>query len=302
MSQSDAAAVPHAHAEPGLLADLLDLTKARLNLLVLITTFVGYWMGATGTMDWARLIQVMLATAMTAASAATLNQLWEVRIDALMERTKTRPLPSGRMKPTAALALGLVLGIAGTVWLWLAVNRISALLAVSTIVIYVLLYTPMKRRTAYCTVVGAVSGAIPPVIGWSAANPELSLGAWVLFGILFTWQMPHFLAIAWMYRDEYRRAGLVMLKRDDQTGIATAVTSFLFTMLLTFTTMVPFNAGLGGSIYLGCALIINSVFWLAALHFWADRSRPIARRLFFASIIYLPLILGLMVFTKQWPA
>ena len=291
--------VPHASAEPGILADLLDLTKARLNLLVLITTFVGYWMGAPGAIEWLRLLQAMLATALTAAAAAALNQLWERKIDMLMTRTAQRPLAAGRMQGGAALALGLGLGTAGTVWLWLAINSLSALLAASTVVIYVLLYTPMKRRTAFCTLVGAVSGAIPPVIGWAAANPHLTLGAWVLFGVLFTWQMPHFLAIAWMYRDQYRGAGLVMLKRDDQTGVTTAVTSLIFTLLLTFTTLVQFNAGLAGSMYLGGALVINSVFFLAALHFCADRSRPVARRLFFASILYLPLILGLMVFTKE---
>ena len=291
--------VPHASAEPGILADLLDLTKARLNLLVLITTFVGYWMGSTGPIDWLRLLQAMLATALTAAAAAALNQLWEKKIDMLMTRTAQRPLAAGRMQPRSALALGLGLGAVGTSWLWFAVNALSAVLAASTVVIYVLLYTPMKRRTAFCTLIGAVSGAIPPVIGWAAANPHLTLGAWVLFGVLFTWQMPHFLAIAWMYRDQYRGAGLVMLKSDDQTGVATAVTSLIFTLLLTFTTLVQFNAGLAGSMYLGGALMINSVFFLAALHFVADRSRPVARRLFFASIIYLPLILGLMVFTKE---
>ena len=291
--------IPHVSAEPGILADLLDLTKARLNLLVLITTFVGYWMGATGPIEWLRLLQAMLATALTAAAAAALNQVWERKIDMLMTRTAQRPLAAGRMQSGPALALGLGLGTAGTAWLWLAVNSLSALLAASTVVIYVLIYTPMKRRTAFCTLVGAVSGAIPPVVGWAAANPHLTLGAWVLFGVLFTWQMPHFLAIAWMYRDQYRGAGLVMLKSDDQTGVTTAVTSLIFTLLLTAVTMVPFNTGLAGSMYLGGALIINSVFFLAALHFVADRSRPVARRLFFASILYLPLILGLMVFTKE---
>jgi heme o synthase len=290
--------VPHANAEPGILADLLDLTKARLNLLVLITTFVGYWMGSSGPVDWLRLAQAVLGTALCAASAAAFNQLWEVKVDALMPRTASRPIVAGRMTGGAAFWIALALGIAGTAWLALSANLLSAILAASTIVIYVLLYTPMKRHTAWCTLVGAVSGALPPVVGWAAANPHLTLGAWVLFGVLFAWQMPHFLAIAWMYRDQYRGAGLVMLKRDDHTGLPTAVTSLLFTFLLTAVTMVPFNAVLGGSMYLGGALVINSVFFLAALHFCADRSRPVARRLFFASILYLPLILALMVFTK----
>ena len=298
MSAAETAVVPRASAEPGILADLLDLTKARLNLLVLITTFVGYWMGAPGQIDWLRLVQAMLGTALCAASAAAFNQLWEVKVDALMPRTASRPIVSGRVSRKTALGIAFGLGIAGTLWLALAVNALSAMLAASTIMVYVLLYTPLKRRTAWCTLVGAVSGAIPPMVGWAAANPHLTLGAWVLFGVLFTWQMPHFLAIAWMYRDQYRSAGLVMLKRDDQTGLPTALTSLAFTLLLTAVTMVPFNTGLGGSTYLGGALMINSVFFLAALHFCGDRSRPVARRLFFASILYLPLILGLMVFTK----
>jgi protoheme IX farnesyltransferase len=291
-------AIPHANAEPGILADLLDLTKARLNLLVLITTFVGYWMGAKGSIEWLRLMQAMFATALCAASASALNQLWEIKIDALMPRTASRPLAAGRMKKSSALALALTLSAVGIAWLWLAINSLSAILAASTVIIYVLFYTPMKRVSAYCTLVGAVSGAIPPVIGWAAADPHLTTGAWVLFGVLFAWQMPHFLAIAWMYRDQYRAAGLVMLKRDDHTGVPTAATSFVFTLLLTAVTLVPFNAGPAGAIYLGGALLLNSLFFLAALHFCADRSRPVARRLFFTSILYLPLILGLMVFTK----
>jgi protoheme IX farnesyltransferase len=299
MSAPAASAVPHANAEPGILADLLDLTKARLNLLVLITTFVGYWMGSPGAVDWLRLLQAVLGTALCAASAAAFNQLWEVKVDALMPRTASRPIVAGRMTGGAAFWIALALGIAGTAWLALSANVLSAALAGSTIVIYILLYTPMKRRTAWCTLVGAVSGALPPVVGWAAANPHLGLGAWVLFGVLFTWQMPHFLAIAWMYRDQYRSAGLVMLKRDDHTGVPTAATAFMFTLLLTAVTMIPFNAGLGDSLYLGGALLINSLFFLAALHFFADRSRPVARRLFFASILYLPLVLALMVFTKE---
>lgn len=299
MSAARETDVPHANAEPGILADILDLTKARLNLLVLITTFVGYWMGATGPIQWLRLIQAMAGTALCAASAAAFNQLWEVKVDAMMPRTASRPIVAGRMSRKLALGIAFGLGVAGTAWLLISVNVLSAILASSTIVIYVLIYTPMKRLTAWCTLVGAVSGAIPPVVGWAAANEHLTLGAWVLFGVLFTWQMPHFLAIAWMYRDQYRAAGLVMLKRDDHTGFPTALTSLFFTLLLTAVTMVQFNAGLAGSTYLGGALIINSVFFLAAMHFCADRSRPVARRLFFASILYLPLILGLMVLTKE---
>src|SRR5688572_430590 len=184
-----AADVPRASAEPGILADLLDLTKARLNLLVLITTFVGYWMGAPGQVDWLPLIQAMLGTALCASSAAAFNQAWEVKVDSMMQRTASRPIAAGRMSRSSALVIAFTLGTIGTLWLGFAVNWLSAVLAAGTIVIYVLLYTPMKRHTAWCTLVGAVSGAIPPVVGWAAANQHLSLGAWVLFGVLFTWQM-----------------------------------------------------------------------------------------------------------------
>jgi protoheme IX farnesyltransferase len=203
------------------------------------------------------------------------------------------------MKPATALALGVVLGVAGVAWLWLTTNAMAAYLAAATIIIYIALYTPLKRRTSLCTIVGAVSGAIPPVIGWTAVHPSFDLGAWVLFGILFTWQMPHFLAIAWMYRDEYAQAGFVMLPPTDRGGGVTATQSLLYTLALLIITAVPFFAGLNNSLYLVFALLLDSVMLVCALRFLFDRSRPTARMLFFASIFYLPLILGLMIFTKS---
>ncbi len=285
-------------AEPGLLTDLMTLTKARLSLLVIITTFVGFCMASGAHLDWLQLFHAVGGTTLAAAAAAVLNQRLETNVDRLMERTRHRPLPAGRMQPATALALGLVLGTAGTAWLWLTTNTLAASLAAATIVTYIAFYTPLKRRTSLCTIVGAVSGAIPPVIGWTAVRPSFDLGAWVLFGILFTWQMPHFLAIAWMYRDEYSQAGFVMIRRDDLTGAHTATQSLLYTLALIVITAIPFFAGLNSSLYLVLALLLDSVMLVCALRFLFDRTRPIARQLFFASIFYLPLIQGLMIFTK----
>ena len=285
-------------AEPGLLTDLMTLTKARLSLLVIITTFVGFCMASDTSLYWVRLFHAVFGTTLAAAAAAVLNQRIETNVDRLMERTRNRPLPAGRMKPATALVLGIALGVIGTVWLWRTTTAMAASLAAATIIIYIAFYTPLKRRTSLCTIVGAVSGAIPPVIGWTAVRPSFDLGAWVLFGILFTWQMPHFLAIAWMYRDEYAQAGFVMIRRDDLTGAHTATQSLLYTLALLVITAIPFFAGLNSSLYLVLGLLLDSVMLVCALRFLFDRTRPTARMLFFASIFYLPLILGLMIFTK----
>jgi protoheme IX farnesyltransferase len=285
-------------AEPGLLSDLVTLTKARLSLLVIITTFIGFLLASTGSIDWLHLLNATLGTALAAAGAGALNQWMEVRVDRLMERTRNRPLPSGRMRPVTALAFGILLSVGGTAWLAWTCTAMSAYLCAATVVIYIAMYTPLKRKTPFCTIVGAVSGAIPPMIGWTAARPSLDLGAWVLFGVLFTWQMPHFLAIAWMYRDEYAQAGFVMLRRDDATGSSTAFESLLFTAALVAITFIPFWSGLLTDSYLAGALLLDAAIFGCALRFLVERSRNAARALFFASIIFLPLILGLMVITK----
>jgi protoheme IX farnesyltransferase len=285
-------------AEPGLMSDLMALTKARLSLLVIVTTFVGFCAASDTRLDWLRLVNAVLGTTLAACAAAVLNQFIEVRVDRLMERTRHRPLPSGRMKPAHALILGIAMAVIGVAWLVLTVNVLSAVFAAATILIYIAAYTPLKRRTSLCTIVGAVSGAIPPVIGWVAVKPSLNLEAWVLFGILFTWQMPHFLAIAWMYRDEYAQAGFVMLRRDDQSGGKTATQSLLYTLALIVITLIPYHAGMNNDVYLGGALLLDGVMLLFAVQFLIERERASARRLFLASILFLPLILGLMVFTK----
>ena len=211
---------------------------------------------------------------------------------------RQRPLPAGRMRPRAALALGVVLGVAGVAWLWFTAHPMSAWLAAATILIYIAFYTPLKRKTSLCTIVGAVSGAIPPVIGWTAIRPSLDPGAWILFGILFTWQMPHFLALAWKYRDEYAQAGFVMLRRDDTSGCATALQSLLYTLALTAITVLPFCIGMNSGLYLAGALLLDAAMLVCAAQFLLDRSLPNARRLFLSSLLYLPLLLGLLVFTR----
>lgn len=291
--------VAHEATEPGIVSDLFVLTKARLSLLVIITTFVGLCAASGTSLDWWLLFNAVFGTTLAAGAAGVLNQFIEVRVDRLMERTRYRPLPAGRIKPAHALALGVGMGVLGVTWLALTVNALSAVLAALTIFTYIAAYTPLKRRTSLCTIVGAISGAIPPVIGWVAVKPSFDLGAWVLFGILFTWQMPHFLAIAWMYRDEYAQAGFVMLRRDDVTGSKTAIQSLLYTAALIIITLIPYDTGMNNEIYLGGALLLDGVMLLFAVQFLVERERASARRLFFASIIFLPLILGLMVFTKN---
>lgn len=291
--------LPPVAQEQRFVSDLLTLTKARLSFLVVITTFVGFCLGSTAGLDWLGLIHAVIGTTLAAAAAAALNQAVEANVDRLMERTRHRPLPAGRMKPATAIVLGLGLSVAGVAYLWMLANPMSAYLAAATVIIYLAFYTPLKRKTSFCTVVGAVSGAIPPVIGWTAARPSLDLGAWILFGILFTWQMPHFLAIAWMYRDEYAQAGFVMLKRDDRTGSNTAVQSLVFTLALAAISLVPFFANSNGIVYLIGALLLNGVMVVCAVQFLIHRTRESARKLFFASIIFLPLLLGLMVLTRS---
>jgi heme o synthase len=284
--------------EPGIVADFMALTKARLSLLVLITTFVGFCMGSGMSIDWLLLVHTLVGTALVTAAAAIFNQAVEIRVDGLMERTRDRPLPAGRMRPGTAVTLGVAFGLIGTIYLAILVNVLSAVLAVATLGIYILIYTPLKRRTSFCVTVGAVSGAILPVIGWTAANPSLEVGAWILFGVLFCWQMPHFLAIAWMYRDEYAQAGFHMLRQNDVTGLDTAWKALVFSLGLAFVTLLPFFLGFAGALYLVGAILLNAMMTGCSVRFLLDRTRLSARRMFFASILYLPLILSLMVFTK----
>ncbi len=276
------------------MTDIAMLTKARLTGLVLMTTGIGFVFGSGRHLDWFLLFRVMFGTAFVAASASVLNQFIERGVDRLMARTKDRPLPAGRMLPGTAFGLGLLLGVAGLIYLQNRVSPLCAGLAACTLAIYIGLYTPMKRRSPWCVTLGAVSGAIPPMIGWAAARGSLGAGAWVLFGILFFWQMPHFLSLAWMYRDEYAQAGFVMLRRGDIAGVKAASESLLSAIALAAVTFLPVFLGMAHPVYAAGALACDGWLLVCAVLFIAHRNRASARRLFLASILYLPLVMTLL--------
>jgi protoheme IX farnesyltransferase len=280
-------------------SDFAELVKARLTLLVLLTTAVGFYLGAAGSINYATLFHAVFGTALAAAGAAALNQWWERRLDALMQRTRTRPIPGGRMLPRDALIVGSLLALAGVIYLARACNGLSASLAGATIVIYIFAYTPLKRISTSNTLVGAIPGALPPMIGWAAASGRLDPGAWSLFAILFFWQLPHFFAIAWMYREDYARAGFQMVSRGDETGTRSASQSVLFCIVLLLVGGIPAFLHVVNSWYLLAELVLNGLFIFAAMRFLRTQAAVDARKLFLASIIYLPLLLLALVLTKS---
>ncbi len=282
-----------------LAADLVELVKARLTLLVLLTTAVGFYLGAEPPVDYIALFHAVLGTAAAAAGAAALNQWWEHGLDALMHRTRSRPIPAGRMRPVEALVLGATLSIFGVVYLAVVCNALSAVLAAITIGIYIFGYTPLKRTSTANTLVGAIPGAIPPMIGWAAARGTIDAGAWSLFGILALWQLPHFFAIAWMYRDDYSRAGFRMVSTDDKTGERSASQSVLFCILLLIVAGLPASLRVVTMFYVPVELALGGSFIAIAMRFLRLRTAASARVLFITSIIYLPLLLGALVLTKS---
>ena len=275
-----------------------DLIKARLTFLVLLTTLVGFYVGFRGDLNWLLLFNTMLGTALVASGAAALNQLLEREHDAKMRRTEDRPLPSGRMQPETVLILGGASGGIGLIYLALAVNLTTSLLGAITLASYLFIYTPLKRVTTLNTVVGAIPGALPPLMGWTAARGELSQGGWALFAILFFWQLPHFLAIAWIYREQYARAGFVMLPVVDTAGERTGRQAVSHTLGLLPVSLCPYVFHMAGPVYLVGALGLGLAFLWFAIQFSRHLTIPRARQLFFASILYLPLLLGLMVLDK----
>jgi protoheme IX farnesyltransferase len=287
-----------APAEKGWLAVYSDLFKARLTFLVLLTTLVGFYLGFRGPVDFVLMLHTVLGTALVASGAAALNQLWERKHDAKMRRTQNRPLPSGRLQPQTVLAVGCLCSVLGLVYLALAVNRLTALLGACSLLSYLFIYTPLKRVTWLNTAVGAIPGALPPLMGWTAARGELSAGGWALFAILAFWQLPHFLAIAWMYRDEYARAGFKMLPVLDPDGQRTGRQAVSHTLGLLPVSLCPFTFKLTGSIYLAGAVVLGAIFLWFAIQFARHMTVPRARQLFFASILYLPLLLVLKVLDK----
>jgi protoheme IX farnesyltransferase len=280
-------------------ADFAELVKARLTLLVLLTTAVGFYLGAESPIDYVALFHVVFGTAAAAAGAAALNQWWERRLDALMERTKMRPVPAGRMRPIEALVLGLALSIFGVGYLATACNVLSSVLAAITIAIYIFAYTPLKRASTGNTAVGSIPGALPPVIGWAAARGTLNVEAWSLFLILMLWQLPHFFAIAWMYREDYSRAGFRMISTNDRSGERSASQSVFFCILLLIIAGLPAFLGMVTMFYLLTELVLGGLFVAVAMRFLRMRTATSARALFITSIVYLPLLLIALVVTKS---
>jgi heme o synthase len=301
MIEMKAAAQPltaAASIEKSWLSVFSELVKARLTLLVLLTTFVGFYLASSGALDLLLLIHAMLGTALVAAGASALNQYLEREHDAKMERTEDRPLPSGRLQPGTVLLLGGISSAIGLLYLAFAVNLLTGLLGAITLGSYVFIYTPLKRVTTLNTMVGAIPGALPPLMGWTAARGEISPGGWALFAILFFWQLPHFLAIAWLYRDQYARAGYVMLPVVDPAGERTGRQAVSHTLGLLPISLFPFVFHLAGLLYLAGALVLGLAYLWFAIRFSRQLTAAGARRLFFMSIIYLPLLLGLMVVDK----
>jgi protoheme IX farnesyltransferase len=278
-------------ATPARSADFLALTKPRLNLLVIATAAAGYYLGAPGErFDYFALLHTLMGTALVAGGSAAFNQLVERRVDALMERTRRRPLASERLGVTEAFWFATLLSVAGLVWLGVGTTWLASGVALVTLVTYVLLYTPLKLRTSFSTVVGAIPGALPPMIGWAAATNTISREAWLLFAIVFFWQMPHFLAIAWLFRDDYKRAGFPMLPVIEPDGRSTGYHVATYASALVPISLTPTMVGLAGPAYFVVALILGLTFLSFSLRFAVKRTRQDAKALFFASIAYLPLV------------
>jgi protoheme IX farnesyltransferase len=272
----------------------LELFKVRLTSLVLLTTAAGYYLGSTGGWSPFLLLSTLMGTALVAGGAAALNQLLERDHDARMRRTQDRPLPTGRLRPSEVLAAGVLSVVAGVAWLALGVNVLTAGLGAATCLLYVFVYTPLKRITPLNTLVGAIPGAVPPLMGWAAVRGTLDPGGWALFAILAFWQLPHFLAIAWIYREDYARAGFAMVSRWDPDGRVTSTRALAHTFGLVSVSLAPVALGLTGVLYLVGALLLGAVFVFQAARFARVRSPERARSLFLASILYLPGLLVLL--------
>ncbi len=284
------------------LADFVELAKPRIAVLVLFTVGAGVLLASGRNVSFLVLLHTVLGTALVAAGASALNQWFERDSDALMRRTANRPLPSGRLQAIEVFVFGLALALGGVLYLTLSLNYLlPALLAALTFVLYVVVYTPLKRRTPLNTLIGAVPGALPPVIGWCAARGEFTREAGLLFAVLFLWQVPHFLAIAWMYRDEYARAGLLMLPVVDRGGQRTGQYMILYCVALLAVSLQPVLLGDAGLLYLGGASLLGLTFLATAIGFYRQRSHGRARRALRASLLYLPGLLALLLLDRALP-
>lgn len=275
-----------------------ELVKARLTTLVLLTTLVGFYMGWRGTMNLVLMFHTLFGTGLVASGAAALNQLLEREYDAKMRRTANRPLPSGRLQPATVMLFGGICSVAGLIYLTLLVNPLTAVIGAVTLVSYLFIYTPLKRVTWLNTAIGAIPGALPPLMGWAAARNGLGSEGWTLFAILALWQLPHFFAIAWIYRDDYAKAGFKMLPNVDPDGSRTAQQAVSNTIALMFVSLCPFAFKMAGPVYLACAILLGAGYLWCAIQFSRQLTLARARQLFLASIIYLPLLLSAMVWDK----
>jgi protoheme IX farnesyltransferase len=274
------------------------LTKPDVTFLVVITTVAGFYLGSSGAMDWLLLMHTLCGTLLVAGGTAALNQYIERDMDAVMRRTASRPLPSGQLQPREVLIFGFSTIVLGAGWLAIAVNSLAAVVALATTVLYLCVYTPLKTRTTLATAVGAVPGALPPLIGWAAAHHSLSLGGWILFAILFFWQFPHFMAIAWMYREDYARAGIRMLPVVDPTGNATFRQIICTSTILVWVSAVPSLLGMASIRYFIGALVLGMALLQVGL--WANRYRSNVRAkwLMHATVAHIPVLLVWMIVDK----
>lgn len=280
------------------LAAYAELTKPRITFLIVLTAAAGFALASPASIDYAGLGKAMIGIALLSSGIATLNQYIERDLDALMRRTADRPLPSGKLLPREALVFGVGLTVVAQVYLAVVVNPLTALLGLTVISGYLFGYTPLKTRTTLSTMVGAFPGAVPPLIGWAAARGDISIEAWVLFAILFLWQFPHFLAIAWMYREDYSRAKILMLPVVEPDGRVTAQQIVVYTVLLIPVSLLPTVLGLSGKIYLYGAIVLGLLFLYSSVRAALSKSRQEARRLLLASVVYLPLLFILMVLDR----
>ncbi len=276
----------------------LELTKPRITFLIVLTSAAGFGLASRGSVDYLALVSALFGIALLSSGIATLNQYAERDLDGLMRRTATRPLPAGKLAPWEALAFGALLTVFAEIYLLVLVNPLSALLGLTVIAGYLFAYTPLKTRSSLSTVVGAFPGAVPPLIGWTAATGTLSIEAWVLFAILFLWQFPHFLAIAWMYREDYGRAGILMLPVVEPDGRVTAQQIVVYTLMLIPVSLLPTVLGVSGRVYYFGALVLGLLFLYSSIRAALSMSRQHARQLLLASVLYLPLLFILMVVNK----
>ena len=275
--------------------DFVALAKPRLNLLVVASTLVGYAMAPGEPLGFFAVCGLLLGTGLVAGGASAFNQVFERDLDALMRRTRTRPLPDQRLQPQEGLLFGSAVTIAGLLLIVAASNLLAAAVALATLLSYAAIYTPLKRRTSFATVIGAIPGALPPIIGWAAVEGALPIQPWILFGIMFLWQLPHFLAIAWMYREDYARAGFPMLPVIEPDGRSTGRQSVLYAAALVPLSLAPSLMKMSGAIYFAGALVLGLGFLWLTVRFARTRSVGDARRVFFGSIIYLPVLWILMI-------